>query len=144
MIQIIYDDLFNAMFSVGGHDVKSFLNLKTGEVKMIHEDVEDAKETKANVKAHPKRYLEIPELGSTESFEFMEEFIQKIESPEVAEILRKALNQRKPFRRFKDALSDFPKECDAWYGFEEECQLKWAKQWIETEEIEAELVFAVF
>lgn len=141
MIQINSQDLYTAMFMLREQDGKSMLHRETGEIRMLYEEFDDAEEMEAEVEANPEQYLEIPELDSRESFEFMEEFIEKLAPPTVAEVLRNALTQRKPFRKFRDAISDFPEELDAWYKFEEECQLNWAYQWLKTHGIEAELKF---
>lgn len=43
----------------------------------------------------------------------------------------RALQQRKPFRRFKDVLAAHPPRCEAWFAFERQAMEVIARQWCE-------------
>jgi hypothetical protein len=66
----------------------------------------------------PARQLPIPVFTSSDAFRLMEDFVFEVASPEARESLAAALDQRKPFRRFKDALYDFEADRQLWFQFE--------------------------
>jgi hypothetical protein len=82
----------------------------------------------------PYQYL--PELDSDERFQFMENFVRDETTGEVREKLIQSLRQRKPFRRFKDALLQYPDIRDQWFAYEEERQREWAIVWLKSLGIE--------
>jgi len=85
------------------------------------------------------RYIPVPSLGSHEGFRIMERFAASQEG-RVRGALLDALDRRRPFRSFKDALEDFPKVRAAWFGYHEERVREEALAWLESEGIDAELV----
>ena len=86
-----------------------------------------------------ERYLQIPSMSSNEGFRIMERFADAQEG-RVRKALFNALDRRRPFRSFKDALEDFPKVREAWFGYHAERVREEALAWLESEEIDAELV----
>src|SRR3982750_974037 len=50
------------------------------------------------------RYLQVPSLGSHEGFRIMEDFAASLEHGRARGALFNALDRRRPFRSFKDAL----------------------------------------
>jgi hypothetical protein len=70
----------------------------------------------------------------------MEDFIAAVSDVEARSALEQAILRRKPFRNFKDALYEFPEVREDWFKFHNEMLLQKAKDWVEVEEIDAELV----
>ena len=62
--------------------------------------------------------LTLDPVSSHERFRWMEDFIETVYSVTAQSPLRNALNQRKPFRQFKDALLEFPAVRQQWFQFE--------------------------
>lgn len=93
------------------------------EIKAIFEDTEE-------------RYQRVPEVWSDEAYEIMVNFIRTVRNNRIADALWNAIEGRKPFRRFKDALHRYPELLDAWYTFEEEAYREIAKEWLNSLDIE--------
>jgi hypothetical protein len=68
----------------------------------------------------PARVLEIPHFSSSDGYRLMETFALKHASEAASNHLLSALEQRKPFRRFKDALGEFSDDRRRWFEFETE------------------------
>ncbi|MFL5542260.1 MAG: UPF0158 family protein [Longimicrobiaceae bacterium] len=85
------------------------------------------------------RYLPVPSLGSHEGFRIMERFAAS-QDGRVREALFDALDRRRPFRSFKDALAALPDVRERWYAYHEERLREEALAWLENEGIDAELV----
>ena len=85
------------------------------------------------------RYLEIPSLGSHEGFRIMERFAASLEHGRARDVLFDALDHRRPFRSFKDALFGFPNVREAWFSYHEARLREHALDWLKIEGIDAEL-----
>jgi len=83
-----------------------------------------------------ERYLPIPSLSSNEGFRIMERFAASQEG-RVREELLDALDRRRPFRAFKDALRGQVR--DRWFAYHEQRVREEALDWLRSEEIDAEL-----
>jgi hypothetical protein len=142
-IRIVVDEFFIAD-AMENHDPlndsTSYLDVKTGEVITITSEVADIVETddmaaaeelpdwqKGEVEIAKKvlssecdRFVLIPRLESHEGFRFMEEFIDQLKDELVAERLAHAVRKSRPFRRFKDALGEFPEVEQQWFRFKNE------------------------
>jgi hypothetical protein len=55
---------------------------------------------------------------SSHAFRIMEDFVDPCDDTRLARSLGQALQQRKPFRRFKDTPADHPTPCESWFAFE--------------------------
>lgn len=80
------------------------------------------------------RYIEVPKYSSNEAYEVMESFVETLEEKDKSAKLARALNQRKPFRHFKDALADTGL-AELWYQFENEYARAQIEEWLEEEGI---------
>jgi hypothetical protein len=70
----------------------------------------------------------------------MENFVDRLNDAEAASGLLDALARPKPFRRFKDALSEYPQLPEAWFAFEEQALLERSAQWCEENGIDVDWV----
>jgi hypothetical protein len=77
------------------------------------------------------RFKSIPPLESHEAFEIMEMFIQQVPDDAIREKLTNAITRRRPFRSFKDALYEFPELREAWFKFDNDARLQYAREWLE-------------
>jgi NADPH:quinone reductase-like Zn-dependent oxidoreductase len=82
------------------------------------------------------RYIPLPPQDSHEGFRDMEEFVLSVEEERVQERLARALGGRGTFRRFKDALLDFPQERERWFQFQEERKKRRMLEWLADNDIE--------
>ncbi|HEX6037167.1 UPF0158 family protein [Longimicrobium sp.] len=88
----------------------------------------------------PERFRHIESVGSNEGFRWMERFADDQPDDRVRGKLLRALEQRRPFRSFKDALTEFPEVREAWFTYELGQQVREARAWLEAKGIDAELV----
>lgn len=86
-----------------------------------------------------ERYLPIPSTSSNEGFRLMERFAGSQADDRVRDALFDALDRRRPFRSFKDALAVFPVVRDDWYVYQENWLREEALAWLESEGIDAQL-----
>jgi hypothetical protein len=151
-LRIDIDELATAM---AHHDAEWVLDLRTGDVLMTEwlrdpslrmeagieldcEEDDEAEEVEALLESG--RFMHITSIPSHESFGWMERFAAGLDDERARRRLLGALEQSRPFRRFKDALLAFPDIREAWGGYEEERQRRAAMAWLETCGIDAELV----
>jgi len=115
-----------------------FLDTETGDILLSTEGLDDD-DLPEDLEDNP-RYRLIDPLASHESFQIMEDFVDQLGNTKEAGKLRGALNRRKPFRQFKDALHEHTELSDAWYAFEQQELKRLAEEWCEENGIKAEWV----
>jgi hypothetical protein len=110
----------------GGH----WLNLESGTILfLLGPDADpDADEDPRD----DDRWLFIEPIESSEALRIMEDFVDQCVDGHVSHALSQALQQRKPFRRFKDVLAAHPLQREAWFAFERQAMEVIARQWCET------------
>jgi Uncharacterised protein family (UPF0158) len=104
-----------------------WLNLDSGEVVFIGNPA-DVGELPEDPRDND-RYLRIEAIDSSESFRIMEDFIEQLADRRLAQALERALQQRKPFRRFKDELASHSAQQQAWFAFERSALERIARRW---------------
>lgn len=82
------------------------------------------------------RYIAIPGDDSRQSYRDMEEFVETVASPQIRAQLADALEGRKVFRRFKDALLAYPAERERWFAFSAARARERALDWLAAQDIE--------
>ena len=105
--------------------------LETEEAAQLY-DSDDAELMKPT---DPDDVLELPPYNSSDGYRMMERFAESLDDPEVSETLLNALDRPKPFRRFKDALFDFPEIRSAWFDYQSEQFRELAEDYYEGEGI---------
>ena len=87
--------------------------------------------------------IRIDPIESYEGYADMEDFIGGVEDPAARERLGRAINGSRPFRRFKDALWNFPDLEKEWYAFHDAVMtrraIKWLTSWKLVDEADAAL-----
>ena len=89
-------------------------------------DADDAELMKST---DPDDVLALPPYDSSDGYRMMERFAESLDDPKASETLLDALDRPKPFRRFKDALSDFPEIRSAWFEYQSEQLRKFAEDY---------------
>ncbi len=78
------------------------------------------------------RYIPVPPVDSHEAYEDMADFVAIVTKRHIQERLAEAIAGRHPFRRFKDALLNFPQVRERWFVFSTERQRQRALDWLES------------
>jgi hypothetical protein len=118
-------------------ELQHFFDRQTGEVLTVFEDMdeEDAKQLDAD----PDRYLLIEPVPSSVGYEVMSDFGDTLPEGKVSRELARALQQRHPFRRFKDVLLDYPAVREDWFRFHEQAFMKIIQEWLDDHGVEVTL-----
>lgn len=110
-------------------DSSHWLNIESGDFLFVPgPDVLD------EVGVDPRdddRWLGIEPIESSAALRVMEDFAEQCGEMRLVRALAQALRERKPFRRFKDALAANPAQRDAWFVFERQAIEVIALQWCE-------------
>ena len=122
---------------------RHFLDLETGEVEYCPMDEENhwLDEIRAKIEEHPERYRNIEPCYSSEGYADMQEFIEQLSNDRIANQLARAIASKSPFRRFKDALTEYPKVREAWFKFHDLKMAEAAQEWLDDQGVDAELKY---
>lgn len=124
-------------------ETASYLDVETGQIVAVSDLFDDeGRQSQDEIEENPERYRYIEPIDSNESFRMMARFVDSLPEGEAQRLLAKSLQRRSPFRNFKDDLYEFPDVQNQWYKFHNEQLVQMAKEWLEAEEIDAELVSA--
>jgi len=103
-INLFLDPILYYMEDSSGFATPHYIDLQKEEVVspdfddgISHEDVEDE-----------GRYLLIEPITSHEGYEIMQDFAESEDSDEIRALLIDALDRKKPFRNFKNAIAEYP------------------------------------
>ena len=124
------DMLITAMEISDTFDTQWWLDPTTGQIEMTGEGVDDP---------FPEWELEqrgavpIPPADSHRGYRDMEDFIATLDDEQLRAALIHAIEGKRPFRRFKDALHLHPKVRDDWYAFHEKRMRHHAITWLVAE-----------
>lgn len=83
-----------------------------------------------------QRYKPIPQFDSDEAYQWMEDFVDTVPDEQFQARLRAALNQRKPFRNFREAVGSDRRLERQWREFEQACQRAAVIAWLASVEIQ--------
>jgi hypothetical protein len=143
----------DAAFQSGSWEMHQYLDLETGEVVAITDEVaryleqppdhelpdwmqEMLKLAEQVEEGYGTRYIRIPEADSHEGYRDMERFISTVQSDRLRDQLWQAIQGRGAFRYFKDVLYDHPAERERWFAFEDRCIYDRISWWLESVGIE--------
>ena len=143
MMELVdFDDLMMALETAEGM-MEWYLDKETGDIFMLADESERDdmdSEYVEKMEEDPDRFVYIEPIPSYESYQVMESFIDSLPEGEAKNMLNKAISMRKPFRNFKDTLCDYPEIREKWFKFQEDIMFKKANDWLEDENIDAELI----
>lgn len=131
------DELIMA-FEGFGPEMQHFLDRQTGEVLTVFEDMDE--EDAELLDADPDRFLLVEPVPSYVGYEVMSDFVDTLPEGKVSRELTRALQQRRPFRRFKDVLLNYPAVREDWFRFHEQAFMKIIQEWLDDHGVEATLV----
>ena len=137
-LTIRVDELIMA-FEDQNSEMQYFFDRQTGEVLTVFEDLMDEEEVE-RLDADPDRYLLIEPVPSWTGFDIMSDFVETLPEGKVRRELARAIQQKHPFRRFKDVLLNYPPVREDWFRFHEQAFIKNIKEWLEDHGVEATLV----
>ena len=120
-----------------GGETESYLDLKTGEILTVSENLEEDEEISARIEAEPDRYEPIERLDSHSSFRIMDNFAGSLPASPVKQRLFEALARNKPFRRFKDIVHADLALRQELFAFQEQALEGYARDWLEVNGIAA-------
>ena len=132
------DELIMA-FEDQSSEMQHFFDRETGEVLTVFTEEMDAEDA-ARLDADPERYLLIEPVASWVGFEIMGDFVETLPESKARRELARALEQKRPFRRFKDVLLNYPSVEEDWFRFHEQAFIKIIQEWLEDHGVEATLV----
>jgi predicted nucleotidyltransferase len=110
------------------YDLSWWFDPSTGGTVAYHSEElsEEAEED------HPEHRGLVPveAIPSNEGYADMEDFIERVGDPHARDLLDRAIRGRGAFRRFKDALLDFPELREAWFAFHDARMARRALEWL--------------
>lgn len=129
-------------FEDHSYEARYVLDRTTGEVIFVYPDSlseEEEEQLEERFDSDPGRYITVEPMASSEAFEIMEDFVESLSTSPARRQLERALNGRRPFRRFKDALYDLPSLREAWHHFHGRRMVEYASEWLRSEGVELPL-----
>src|SRR5262245_48102329 len=102
---------------------QAYIHTESGKITFLEDDRDDwddlnSDEDEPELFSDDGEMLPIDPISSHASFRWMEDFIESVHSIPLQTALRRALRNKKPFRGFKDALTEYPRERERWFKFE--------------------------
>lgn len=144
MAKVRIDEGWLLMALDSGDGMESwYLDRQTGEVIRLSDfdELEEEEEIRESIHDDEEdRYLAIPSLSSHEGFRIMEDFAASQKDERVRGVLMDALDRRRPFRAFKDALLGLGEVREQWFKYHEDRLREHARDWLRVEGVDAELV----
>jgi len=130
-----------AVFEMPFEGRNAHLDLHTGQVRYLYVDTamydehgedDDFSITEEEIDAEPGRYLYIEPPESHEKYGWMEYFADQLPQEDIRRKLFRALDKRHPFRRFRDALFEFPEVRQQWFDYEAKRLKVFMREWVYT------------
>ncbi len=116
-------------------DTESFLDTRSGEVITLVEAAPNVEELRARVMSGGDAYLRVEPASSREQYKWMERFVAGVTEPVLRERLIISIDGKGAFRRFKDALLNYPVERERWFAYRGEL-LHWhIQEWFKRDEL---------
>lgn len=114
--------------------MESFLNKETGELVFVPDldqfygmDLEGWDEDFDKLKKNKKKFVEIDKMGSHDSFQVMQDFAEQVNDSFIRTRLLEALERRKPFSNFKDAVDNSGNYREQWFAFKDKRNIEWVE-----------------
>lgn len=116
-------------------DTESFLDTRSGEVVTLVESAPNVGELRSRVMAGGDAFLRVEPASSREQYKWMERFVAGVTDPLLRERLLISIDGKGAFRRFKDALLNYPVERERWFTYRSEL-LHWhIQEWFRRDEL---------
>jgi hypothetical protein len=136
-------DAGDFLFAIDSHnlELENYLDLRSGAIIPVTDYVPDDPEY-AEFEEHredPTLYRLIDPVPSRQGWEWMEEFAEDVTDSRARDELLRAIEGSGAFGRFKRTLHAYPDLREAWFRYQEERLLEYAREWLAGERIDAEL-----
>ena len=119
-------------------DTESFLDTRSGEVITLVESAPNAQELRTRVMTGGDAFLRVEPASSREQYKWMERFVAGVTEPVLRERLIISIDGKGAFRRFKDALLNYPVERERWFAYRGEL-LHWhIQEWFKRDGLTTE------
>lgn len=105
---------------------------RTGELHMLLDSMWDGEDVDDDFEP-PEGLRRVEPIASGESYGDLEEFTAKVRDPRARDLLERAIAGRGAFRRFKDAVAEFPDLRAAWFKFHDARTERRAIEWLRDE-----------
>lgn len=113
-----------------------FLDKNSGEIFVISDYTDDADARREQLDKEPDRFLFIPPIASRVGWNIMDNFVQSLKNNDARTVLERALDGKKPFRRFKDELLRYPDIREQWFTHHAARMTEIARDWLENNSVE--------
>ncbi len=121
-----------------GEPVEYYLDTETGDILLIHEDLDDAEEVRELIESGlGERFRLIEPLESRDRFRIMENFVLSLPESRLKTRLSDALSRNKPFRHFRDIVQEDLAVRDQWFTFQNQALAQHARDLLASLGIEA-------
>lgn len=118
-----------------------WLDPATGRIALWGEEAADEAETEG-WDLDDRGGLRIDPIPSHEGYSDMERFISTVSDPKCRERLERAIDQKRPFRHFQEALHQYPELPFQWSAFHDAAMkvraIEWLRDYGQVEDTEAE------
>jgi len=135
-LNIDFDELCGA-FEESDVSHHYFIDTKENKLIYINDEVDDNPQEELE-KMGDDRYIHLPERMPNEGFEIMENFAYTIKDFKVAEKFHEVLENKKPFRNFKDLLLEYPELREDWFKYKDKQIKNEVIDWLLEKDIELE------
>lgn len=132
-------------FETDAREHTQYLNLETGGIAVISEMWDSFDENGNEIDPDEtdrfedkSKYVMIPGSDPREDFEAMEAFARTVKDPVLKQKLSQAITLHRPFRHFKNVLSDYPYEQKRWFSFQEKSTIHRIQTWLKENNLELE------
>lgn len=136
-------DALTMAFEYPSDESAYFLNTQTGALEFIPFDPSSEVWAELGIESLddlPDYFLHVEPIDSGAGFDMMADFVETVRDAELADELAEALSRKHPFRRFKDVLLAYPSERECWFQYRDACLQELAQEWLDANNIQAELV----
>lgn len=129
-------DLSDLRHALEDHSAEAswWIDPKTGKLHLLGFGTWDGEEVGPDFEP-PDGLRRVQPTESRESYGDLEEFTALVRAPKARDLLERAIAGRGAFRRFKDALAEFPELRAAWFEFHDARMERRAIEWLRDEEL---------
>jgi yecA family protein len=113
-----------------------YFDSNSGEVVSLSEDLRGEDKRWNIISNSVDRFIFIEPMASREGYAIMQKFVATLPSTPIQEKLNWSLEGAKPFRRFRDTLSEDPPTLERWLEFHKEAIRNIALKWLADHEID--------
>lgn len=119
-------------FERNSPELQSYIDRESGEVLVIVDGHNEDEELRRHILEDTERFIKIEPAASKEQYRWMERFVASVQEPQLRDHLLLSIDGKGAFRRFKDALLNYPQERERWFNFRANLLHFHINQWFAT------------